>query len=410
MAKILITYFSKLIDKNGQPSKPCFYETFINGMIENGNDVFVIQHDKFNIDFGYLNDINIIKAIRTFDPDIAFIFNNSFYDLSKIFDFPIVIYDVDSPRYFSNKDIIKNNSSRYKFITSQISTVGTLSSQYGVDKKEILRIPFFTAIKNENKPKINNICFIGTRFPYRNRHGISPWNKFMASNPGQEYKQLYREMIDGIKRYPAQAEKILNVYATRGLNADYLSLEDDLCMFLSGAKREQVLSQVSDLGLVIYGKNEWIFDSTVDMELALAYNATPISSVMDNQNVYNSSKIGININHIQADTGFSWRVLDIMASGACLVTEYNKRLVELFPHINIPFFIDRFEARNVCKKLLNNEVLRSEIVKQCNEAIEGGYRFNHVIKDIEDFTCIKIASPIEGNFRKDVQPYILYLS
>lgn len=410
MANVLLAFFSGLKDKNAQPAIPCFYEGFINGMLENGNQVLVIHHNKFNTDFGPLADIRLEKTIRTFNPDVAFIFNNSFYDLAEKYDFPIIIYDVDSPRYYSNKQLLKNNPHRYKFITSQSSSITTISAEYGINKGDILRIPFFTPIKNEPVDKVHNICFIGTRFSYHDQYGVTPWNRFMASNPGKEARRLYREMIEAVKKYPAQEKKIIRAYAGRGLNEHFLGLDDDLGMRLSGAMREQALSQVSDLGLVIYGSQEWVLDSTVDVDLALAYDPTPVASIMDNQNVYNSSKIGININHVQADSGFSWRVLDIMASGACLVTEQNKRLNELFPDINIPVFNNRFEAREVCRKLLTDDYMRYEIVSQCNEAIESGYRFKHILPRMEEFTGIKMISKEKSQIAGDMRPYILCMS
>lgn len=385
MPKILMVFFSSLKDRNGNPAIPCFYDAFIQGMSQEGNAILAIRHDMFNIDFGALDNAALESVIRDFDPDAAFLFNNSFYDLSGKFDFPIIIYDVDSPRYFANKDIIKSNPGRYKFVTSQLSSVGTLTSQFSVRKNDILHVPFFTSIHNEPAYKKHNICFIGTRFPVRDSYGLSPWNRFMATNPGLKEKQLFRDMIDGIQKYPRMEQEIIAAFIKRGLRTDFSTTNNELLHILSGAKRELILSQVSDLGLVVHGKDEWVLDSTADMDLALAYDRTPVATLKENQDVYNSSKIGININHTQADSGFSWRVLDIMASGACLVTEENKRLKELFPNLDIPMFKDRFEARDICRKILADESLRLEIVSQCNAAVEKGFRFNDMAVALENF-------------------------
>lgn len=410
MAKILLIFFSKLLSSDGDKTAiPCFYDGFIKNLAENGNKVCAIRHSFFNADFGELQDKSLQDYIESFDPDVAFIFNNSFFDISKKFDFPIVIYDVDSPKYFGNKKLLRANPHRYKFLTSQQSTIEALTANFHVNKKNILHIPFFTSVRKVDMPKIHNISFIGTRFPYYDKQGIPPWNRFLAGNPDVEAKKQFRQMLDAVRKYPVQEQKIVEEYKKRGLRIDFLNGENDLLNMLSGARRELVLSQISDLGLTVYGRKEWLYIPTADMDLALAYDPRPVASLMDNQNVYNSSKIGININHAQADSGFSWRVLDIMASGACLVTERNARLRQLFPDLDIPSFKDRFEARDLCKKILADELLRLEIVKQCNEAIDKGFRFSHIIKEIENFLDMKFTPGEGGKGGERKEPVFLHL-
>ena len=116
----------------------------------------------------------------------------------------------------------------------------------------------------------------------------------------------------------------------------------------------------------------------------------------DNQDVYNSSKLCININHIQATSGFSWRVCDVMASNGCLVSEDNPGIHRLFPDIPIPVFSNKYEAREQCIRLLKNENLRREIVLQCQAAIEQGYRFKHILPQLENFLNIPLQASAEG--------------
>ena len=49
-------------------------------------------------------------------------------------------------------------------------------------------------------------------------------------------------------------------------------------------------------------------------ELLLSYSPEVINNTISTQYFYNSSKIGFNTTHIQAKTGFGWRVADILAS------------------------------------------------------------------------------------------------
>ena len=139
------------------------------------------------------------------------------------------------------------------------------------------------------------------------------------------------------------------------------------------------------MGLELYGTKNWVSDLYNEPNLTLCYNPKLIYTLEDNQRIYNTSKIGININHHQATTGFSWRVCDIMASNACLVSSYSADFKKLFPNIDIPTFTNEFEAYCLCKKLIENENYRLDIVAKCNEIIDEKYRFKHILKIMEDF-------------------------
>ena len=109
-----------------------------------------------------------------------------------------------------------------------------------------------------------------------------------------------------------------------------------------------------------------------------------------NQNIYNKSKIGINVSHLQATSGFPWRVMDIMASNACLVTDYHEDFKRLFGNIPIPTYESELEAYEVCRQLIKDESRRKEIVLQCQEVIENKYRFRHLLPRLEEYSGITL--------------------
>ena len=131
MAKILVAFFNCNKDKNNPDAMPIFYEAFVKGLDRAGNQVAVFSHSFFGIDFGKI-DAKTATAIKQFEPDICIIFNNSFFDLSEVVDCPIVIYEVDSPRYFSNKDNIKKNPERFLYFIFQEDSRRTLKEDFGV--------------------------------------------------------------------------------------------------------------------------------------------------------------------------------------------------------------------------------------------------------------------------------------
>ena len=95
------------------------------------------------IHMGCLIDEDTKNEICGFDPDLCIIFNNSFFDLAEVVDCPIIIYEVDSPLYFSNKDDIRKKPDRYLYFIFQEESRKALKEDYGVDEKQIYFVPFF---------------------------------------------------------------------------------------------------------------------------------------------------------------------------------------------------------------------------------------------------------------------------
>jgi len=163
-------------------------------------------------------------------------------------------------------------------------------------------------------------------------------------------------------------------------------IQQTILDFGSAANRTSVLSHIASLGLNIHGGDGWLdigLDSSLD--IFNSYNPKQIYSVSQTQDAYNSSKIGININHSQAKTGFSWRVMDILASSSVLVSNYSPDLVEeLGEELSreVIYHSPR-EAYEICLKFLNDEDLREKIVRQSNEIVEKFHTWDIRIKEIE---------------------------
>lgn len=395
MANIFISFYNGVTDPNNPKAIPCFYETFCNCLEKSGNKLLVYTAKNFNVD---LNKVpkRLLKEIKEFEPDLIILFNNAFYDISKHFDCPIVIYEVDSPLLYYNKEAIKRNVSRYKFFVPQSESIKILQEQFGVNQKDILLVPFFTEIKAEDVEFKTNISFIGSKFivdPSK-----TPYNKFISQNPDDEEINTYRKLLKVFYDYPyVNLQKLFEENNVTSKNIKRYFHVGDLLNSLSDYNRVETLNAVADLGLDLYGTANWRCGRYNKPWLALSYKSTPVYSIKHNQDVYNSSKIGININHIQAKTGFSWRVCDIMASNACLVTEYKSDLKKCFPDVDLPFFTNPYEARQLCVKLLENENMRRDIVLQSQEVINKSYRFANMKKSIEDYLGMKLDGSCEKN-------------
>ena len=77
MARILVAFYNCMNDPNNPNAKPIFYEAFINGLDQAGNEVAVMSHNLFGMNFSDIDE-NTAHAIKEWNPDICFIFNNNF--------------------------------------------------------------------------------------------------------------------------------------------------------------------------------------------------------------------------------------------------------------------------------------------------------------------------------------------
>ena len=323
-----------------------------------------------------------LKAnLANFNPDLCIIFNNAFFDISDAVNCPILVYSADSVLYFANKTSIKNNPSRYLFIVDK-SSRDILIKDFGVNASQIGEGFPFSIIQPENRPLEQNIVFIGSKFTSQ---PLSPVNMFMQEQPTLEQREEFMRALNYLKKNPyADISEFLRMrIITSDLVAKYFNMPHFI-MELSDENRIAVLGAIADLGLTLYGTKNWESSHLYNHHLTLSYSHKRVNTVAENAAAYNSSKIGISIGHLQAVDGFPWRILDIMRSNACLVTDYHRDFDKFFPKKLFPIYSDAYEAREICKELLRNEPKRQKIVRKCQQFAFENFGFDKIAKRVND--------------------------
>ena len=414
MANIIVSFWSE----NGK----VFYEALARNLYQNGNNIFylnmkdLIEFENWGREFR-LNKKGkkLEKEIVNFSPDLVFSFNNVFpYEFVKKLSCPICLLDADTPDVgFWNKAALKQHKDRYVFLGFQKVSLSLYEKAFG-KIKNYLYFPPATLVQKEKVKQDKNISFIGSNFLYLG-HLFGTLNfiddRDLFNEILQVYKKLdvrfYNDFKEVKKLLPSscsdeRAKKIFNFFEVGTV---------------SGCERVSYLSVLSDLGLKLYGLKFWRYLLYHDIDLALCFDDTQIMSLEDNQKIYNSSKISVNISHMQAVSAFSWRVMDIMASNACLLMEDKSDWRELFEQylsketLDLVVYKDRFDMREKAKKLLADEKLRLRCVAELNNAIEQNGRWEKRYKLLEKFLGVIIVSPsnkknssyfIEPNVEADV--------
>jgi hypothetical protein len=329
------------------------------------------------------------EYIKNFAPDLVIAANNVLYNhVPKILDCPIVVFGADKAVGFADKENLRKNADRYYFIYETPDCGKQIEDLFNPKQSRMIMMPTATNLRAENLEQDANISFIGTNFNFTYKfkeHFLQAKNKNLSAD-FQKFYDLYKNNPrDGIDK---NLEKL-------GFSKDMMGKigELDLLNIMSGNRRVQTLAALSDLGLEVYGHDNWIEVVDFSFELMMSYKRQKIVTAKQNQDLYNRSKIAINLSHEQSLDNFSWRVRDIMATNACLVSDYRKNLEVYFgKYVKIPTFTNSFEARDLCQKLLKDDLWRKEVVQGCQLAIEEGHRFSYRLRDMEQALGLKLLN------------------
>lgn len=388
MARILISYFSDYGE--------AMYDAITQELLKNGNSIFRLNINNSNISItgwggeSNVNNKQLYQDIVNFNPEIILNFNHSLpSNLVSVFNHncKICIIDADNPETFWNKKLYKTNSYNYVYLGLQSYSKTMYEKSIGyklTEGKNYLYFPPATIIKHIKIPQDKNISFIGSNFfPIHIPEGVDFYREIAFSCYDKFKKDYFFSREDAYKIFG-------NV---SGPNWLY----DNIRSYYVGQDRLKTLQSITDLGLKLYGIR-WNKIAFYDFELAKSYDKQPIISIEDNQRIYNSSKISLNISHPQARSSFSWRVMDIMASQACLLMEDKQDWRDLFAPYLSPktlenvIYQDRFDMREKAKKLLSDDKLRTECVFELNHAIEKNGRWKHRFRILECFLKVQLLN------------------
>jgi hypothetical protein len=144
--------------------------------------------------------------------------------------------------------------------------------------------------------------------------------------------------------------------------------------------RVAAVERLAPLGLALFGNANWLRLMTHNTAVLTAMQpGAPPATHADLQRIYNASKLSINVPQAQsADGSVQYRMIDVMASQALLITRHSERsdLHRVFgPDCPVPMFRDFDEMERLCRHYLDHEDERRELVARCNALVADGLSF-----------------------------------
>jgi spore maturation protein CgeB len=212
----------------------------------------------------------------------------------------------------------------------------------------------------------------------------------LASHVAQhhEYVELFRDCLSKVSSSGYLEEfkhrhDVIALCASIGWELDFLEVH--LQNIATNNDRTDAVEELSRRGLRLYGNDRWIgllaHSRAVARSLMIGHKIASYPAQME---VYNGSKISINVPQIQAKTGMQYRILDVMASNSLLLTKHieNSDLDFVF---NKSFPVPRFRSCEELGKFVDNflekEEERVELVDACHALIGPEFSFGHRVKD-----------------------------
>lgn len=380
MAKIIVSALSNVTWLKGR-----YIDSFVEGLnralVRCGNDVLNIRVNDFYFYGKNLASRTALKRrINQFNPELIITLNNElpYAELVDDVDCPIACLAADSYAFFANKDKISKYADRYYFFNFSNDTINTLYDWIpsALPDRNFL-FGHATDLRAEMLDQDIDISFVGS---------MGNWNKSLVH---------YFQRIPHVKGLSySDQNKIKNFFFDKleaFQNDPFMKIDEDqfpyykapfpievsLIHLLTCRERFKVLSAISDLGLSIYGWPDAYAEILLyDPQLFRRFDFTPSVTLQDTTMTYNRSKISLNLPHGHAKEGFSWRVCDILASNATLISCRQPDLVKLSRgYVDLPMFESESEARDICKKLLADPSWRRDLTLASQQMIEDRSRF-----------------------------------
>lgn len=401
MAKIIIMARSNSIWV--RPFSPdCYVQGFANALTRMGNTVKSIV----------LNDLKpsqIEAEIISFKPDFLFVFNN--YCMSekilKKTNCPIVLVVCDSLPFLNNLDLVHKNKDRYYFLHTSEDSYNQIDDVFPeTPENRSVILGHVTDLRKKDIEQDIPISFVGSLGNWD--ISFSQYWKYASdinySNQAEvEALNLKKKaFLDQLREYAVSPldtkSSVLEKPALQGFDKiTGIGYSRAIVYLRTCNLRFAVLEQLTDLGLKIYSCPRGMVDVVrYNIKMFECFDFTPSVTLADSEVTFNRSKISMNLPHAHVVKGFSWRVPDILASNACLLSDYRPDLKKLMTgYIDMPMYQSPAEARELAQKLLKDEVWRKEIVAASQQMIEDKCRFEHRLRKVAKKTGLKLEYPEE---------------
>jgi hypothetical protein len=342
----------------------------------------------------------LLATLRAIDP--AFILSTNRGGISRRImqelSCPIISWLVDHVPFEHVGDGGPLFCSRDHVVVSAARMVETIEKRYPEVKGRVHYLPFATRLDADPLPagaQDIGVSFVGTFFhgneflnllrAYRRDPAVSAALLSVAEAVAGDFRTDTTTLIDRLGLAPVLAQNRMSAR----------DLEMAMANVASMNKRIRALDAIADLGLHLWGTENWLDAAVFSLPLLRCYRFGEFIRTREQlSEVYRRSRIAIDVPHIQAVGGLPYRVFDILASPALLITEFHEEsdLFRLFgKDVPVPMYRDPDELRALVKHYHSHEDERRQLVARSNALVKG-HTFRDRVKSLFSIAQMKPAS------------------
>ncbi len=393
MANILISHFSP-IQHEGKFTSGCFFEALAKGFQDCGHNVKQMISTRFlpkswngnNQLHDHIDRERLKKDILDFAPDLCIFGNNSVPEVAyEATDCPVVLLLSDTVSFFNDKDKIlaRAYGDRLFFYAPFQRDLDEIDALFGKHAGKVLHLLPATGVQAENIPFEHNISFIGSNFQNDKSLG-----QLIRDFPDQRRMQQILEIL----RRDTSSLSFLSE-AEKQFIGERFPL-DHFPFVFSARDRLLCLTLLSEEGLSLFGSPTWHEAAQHFPDVAAAFHPRTVYSLQHNQDIYNASKVCLSVSHTQAQDGFPWRIMDIMASNGCLLSDRKSGLANFTKgHVDLPVYDSPAEAHALAQRLLKDEAWRQDLVAGAQACIAEKGLWKHRFRDMQEIIGIPLLLP-----------------
>lgn len=362
-------------------NKHLFYKTIIEGLRDAGHTVICAD-----CQWGAKKTIpnSIITLLKKYQPDLCMIGNFGFWDIFDFVECPICYIDIDSYNSLSMATVykIRNHLSRCFFVSTCDTDTEAIIDKFNASMDKIIPINLFY---REISPKIetigNIVCFDDNYM----KRGFDISQQLGALATEKETKEA-EKVLECFKNNPfLSTQELYNMNNFFSYHRLDFSNREDSVNEIWGKEKLNKLSYISDLGLGIIGAG-WalpIIESSYPKVFECAKNSTNYDITQYSQ-IVSKYKIVLIFDNGPFVKGSYLRVLDAVASDACVVIQQCDRYTAIIDNLKLISFKTDEELRLICEKLLSNATLRRNTIKKNQELLNKEYCVKNAIEKIEN--------------------------
>lgn len=398
-----IALFAYCWDRSAPPRLDPYLSNFAENLSRLGFEIHVYFANDYTA-IGGIDGLNtsidfsaLSKHINANKYDMALSINNALLTekLIQFVDFKIISLIVDDFNHLFNHD------GKGKYDSFELADYVLFSSYAHIDKlvthkpnlKDNVKFyPTATKIKgtndrsaNENSEFLHEISWVASYLD------AEPWSLLFRSCMQDESNRLHLcHALNAVKNNTEidYTSTIDGTSINDILDAHNWTKNFFVMQIQNSISNEMRLSAVEKLckhGLVVYGNDGWSKAICGNSSIAESIKSAGfVKSHDDLMKIYNSSRICINVPQIQSSGALPYRVMDILASNALLITAYheNSDMYEIFgKDCPIVTYRTMEELEKLCSYYLENEEERLALVSKGNKLVETGFDFLDRSKD-----------------------------